>query len=158
MSDSQATKNVLKTWTLIAAAVIILRIIFEQAGASSAIASIFGVAWLYFLIPAHLAVTISKSGVAAPYLELLKNLFFFGLYTRLMVMATYIMAYHFQWTSPRFQLANGGVVGAESALKGYLLLPLQGAGIWIIMVCIIGMIIGGITLFISSKKSAGATS
>ncbi len=137
-------------WPLIIAAVlVVIRIVVEQLGAPETVNNIFGVAWLYFLVPIYFAVQIAGSGVAKPFLELVKSTAIFTAYTRLMVMPTYWLAYMNGWTAPRFTTAQGGVVGeGVTPLQGYLLIPVRNALFWIVAATIVGAIIGGVTLAI----------
>ena len=156
---TESTKGMMKWWLIIAAIVIIVRVILEQIGAPEPVNNIFGVAWLYFIVPFYFAVRIDKSGEPKPYRALFKNLLLYSIYTRLMVMPTYWLAYAFQWAAPRFSLDMGGVVGeGVTALQGYLSVPVRNAIVWIIFVVIQGMILGGLTLLIRRRGSKAAAS
>ena len=88
-------------WPLIVAAIlVVLRIILEQLGAPDSINNLLGVAWLHFLVPFYLAYRIQASRSNRPYRALFKELFLYTLCTRLMVMVTYWLAYLWQWQSP----------------------------------------------------------
>lgn len=154
MTGSQATSGLMKAGLLIAAAVIVVRIALEQAGAPRSVNMIFGVAWLYFIMPVLFALRIGGSGVRRPFLALLKDLLLFAVYTRLMVLVTYVAAYAFRWQAPRFQADQGGNVGADiDAVQGMLVIPLRNAAAWVLFVTILGVIIGGITLKIRKKPN-----
>ncbi|KAA3620056.1 MAG: hypothetical protein DWQ05_04835 [Calditrichaeota bacterium] len=151
---TQNTKSMIRLPLILAAAVIIIRIILEQLGSPSVVNNIFGVAWFYFLVPVYFALEISKSGTASPYKSLFISLLLFIVYTRIMVMATYMLAWSLQWQAPRFSTDNGGVVGeGVTALQGLLITPITGAFFWVVSGVILGMIIGGITLVIKRKKA-----
>ncbi|KAA3656478.1 MAG: hypothetical protein DWQ10_15295 [Calditrichaeota bacterium] len=152
------SNSMMKMPLILAAAIIIIRIVLEQLGSPQTINPIFGVAWLYFLVPIYFALEIKKSGSDTPYKSLFATLGFFAIYTRLMVFVTYMLAWWLQWPAPRFSLDQGGVVGeGVSALQGLLIIPLRNAVIWIIFAVIIGMLIGWITMVIkSSRNKAGA--
>ena len=91
------TNGMLKWPLLIAAGLVVARVISEQLGAPESINVVFGVVWLYFIVPFYFVSAIVKNGSTRPYLELLWNLFVFSLTTRLMVLPTYWLAYAFQW-------------------------------------------------------------
>ncbi|MGH7594756.1 MAG: hypothetical protein ACREOI_00300 [bacterium] len=155
MASFLSTKVNMKWPLVIAAILVVARIVFEQMGASENVNNIFGVAWLYFLAPIYFAVQIANSGVAKPFLELVKSTAIFTAYTRLMIMPTYWLAYMNGWTAPRFSITQGGVVGeGMTPLKAYLLIPVRNALIWTVFATVVGAIIGGITLAI---KRRGAT-
>jgi hypothetical protein len=79
----------------------------------------------------------------------------FGVYTRVMVMVTYMAAYVLKWQAPRFSVSMGGNVGPDvSALQGLLVIPLRNALVWVVFAVVAGMIIGGITLYAKTKKPA----
>ncbi len=148
------SKSMLRLPLIIAAALVLIRIVLEQAGSPDSINNIFGVAWLYFLVPVYFAMQISQFELDSPYRSLFIALGLYAIYTRLMVLPTYSLAWWLNWQSPRFQLQQGGVVGeGVTALQGLLLVPLRNAGIWIIAAIIIGMIIGSGILAVKRKSA-----
>jgi hypothetical protein len=154
---NKVTGGLMKAGVLVAACIIVVRIILEQFGAPESVNNIFGVAWLYLVFPVLFALRIAASGEAGPFKALFKALLLFGVYTRLMVMASYMLAFLFQWQAPRFSLKMGGNVGPDvSALQGLLVIPARNALIWIVMATVLGMIIGGIILFRKRKPAPPA--
>ena len=155
MAEMNLVHQRLKWPLIIAVGIIVIRIILEQLGAPEMINNIFGVAWLYFLVPFYFAVQIDRSGEASPYKSLFLHVTLFGVYTRIMVAVTYMAAYVFQWPAPRFSLALGGVVGDNvSPLQGLLIIPVRNALLWIVFAAAIGMILGGITLALKKRSAA----
>jgi hypothetical protein len=140
----------MKIGLVVAAAIVVLRIILEQAGAPEAVNNIFGVAWLYFLMPILFANAIAASDHPRPYKALLKDVLLFGVFTRLMVMVTYMLAYALRWSAPRF------VNVERDFVQGFFLIPIGAALIWILMATAIGMIIGSIVFLVKRKKPAPA--
>jgi len=154
MSDD---RTVMRVGIIVAAIIIVVRIVLELAGAPLSVNNIFGVAWLYFIMPVLFALAIRAKASAGPYLSLLKDVVLFGVYTRLMVMVTYVVAYFLRWSAPRFTVAGGGNVGDNVSLfSGVLFIPVRNALIWVVFVTVVGMIIGSITLLIR-RKPAPAT-
>ena len=144
----------LKWPLLLALAVIVIRIFLEQLGAPESINNLFGVAWLYFLVPVFFGLEIARHRDPSPLKSLFVHVLLFGVYTRLMVAITYMMAYAWQWTSPRFLVERGGTVGEGiSPLEGYLIIPLRNAVLWIIGATLVGMIVGGITILIKQQPA-----
>jgi hypothetical protein len=140
---------------LVAALIVIVRVVFEQLGAPESVNFVFGVVWLYFIVPFTFASAIVKSGAARPYVELFKNLLVFSVITRLMVVPTYWLAYAFQWPALRFRLDAGGVVGeGVTPLFGYLIYPALNGLSWVIFAVLVGMLLGGITLYVRRRKMA----
>lgn len=153
------TGNLLKWPLIVTAILVVLRIVLEQLGAPDSINNLLGVAWLHLLAPFYFAYQISASGSGQPYRALLKDLFNYTLYARLMVLATYWMAYLWQWQSHRFLLAEGGNVGEGiGPFEGYLLIPVRNAVVWTVMAMVVGMALGSILLLIKRRgdKTAGA--
>ena len=153
------TGNRLKWPLIVAAILVVLRIVLEQLGAPDSINNLLGVAWLHFLVPFYLAYQIQASGSDRPYRALFKDLFLYSLYTRLMVLVTYWMAYLWQWQSPRFLVSGGGNVGEGiGPLEGYLLIPGRNLVVWIVMAMVIGLVLGSLLLIIKGRgqKTVGA--
>jgi hypothetical protein len=151
MSDD---RKVMRVGLVLAAIIIVVRIVLEQTGAPESINNIFGVAWLYFLFPALFALGIRAREHAGPYKLLLKDVVLFAVYTRVMVAVTYMLAYFFKWNAPRFGLAGGGNVGDNvSLVNGALLIPVRNAIIWIVLATVVGMIIGSVTLLLSRRSA-----
>ena len=154
---NRVTGGLMKAGVLVAACIIVVRIILEQMGSPESVNYIFGVAWLYLIFPVPFALNISASGEPGPFKALFKTLLLFGVYTRLMVMATYMMAYLLKWQAPRFGTKMGGNVGPDvGALQGLLLIPVRNALIWIVTATVVGMIIGGAVLFAKRKGTPPA--
>jgi len=84
---NKVTGGLMKAGVLVAACIIVVRIILEQFGAPESVNNIFGVAWLYLIFPVLFALRIAASGEPGPFKALFKTLLLFGVYTRLMVMA-----------------------------------------------------------------------
>lgn len=149
---TESTRAMMKWPLIIAAALIVVRIVLEQVGAPETVNNIFGVAWLYFIVPFYFAARIAKSGDPKPFRVLFKKLLLFSIYTRLMVMPAYWLAYAFEWAAPRFSLAMGGVVGeGVTPLQGTIWYPGRNAIVWIIFAVALGMILGGVSLLIRRR-------
>lgn len=157
MGSTRSTKKIMDAGLIVAAVIVVLRIILEQAGAPGKVNFVFGVAWLYFLLPICLALRIASSGEASPFLGLFKDVLLFSVYTRLMVMITYVIAYFFRWNAPRFTPKEGGNVGPSiGLLQGILLIPVRNFVFWVVMATVVGMVIGGITLAVAKWSSRPA--
>jgi hypothetical protein len=151
------SRSVMKIGVIIAAILIVVRIALEQAGAPESINNIFGVAWLYFVFPIFFAWSVAARCETGRYKALLKDVLLFAVYTRVMVMVTYALAYFLRWRAPRFSSAMGGTVGENvSLLSGVVIIPVRNALIWVLAATIIGMIIGSVILLIKRKKPAKA--
>jgi hypothetical protein len=156
MLKHQSTRKIMRVGLLLAAAIIVVRVVLEQLGAPETIDTIFGVAWLYFLLPICLAIKIATDGEPKPVAKLFKDVLSFAVITRIMVMITYMAAYVFHWQAPRFSLAGGGNVGpGVSPVNGVLVIPARNLVFWVIFATIIGMLTGGITLWVKRRMPAG---
>jgi hypothetical protein len=154
MPDNSKT---MKWGIIIAALILVVRIVLEQADAPGAISFVSGVAWLYFILPILFALSIRAKNYPDPYRILLKNVLLFAVYTRVMVMITYMLAYVFKWKAPRFSANSGGNVGENISIwKGLLFIPVRNALFWIVMATIVGMIIGSVTLLLKRNTSSPA--
>lgn len=148
--------KLMKIGLIVAVAIILIRIILEQAGAPLAVNYIFGVAWLYFVMPVLFAISIRTFGRARPFGRLLKDVVLFAVYTRVMVAITYMLAYYLRWDASRFSEKQGGTVGDSiTVLQGLLLIPLRNVFFWIVMATVLGIIIGSITLAVKRKPPQG---
>ena len=146
-------KALIKTPLILAAVIIVARLALEGVGAPGMITMIVGVTWIHFLVPVYLGFRIAGAGSSSPFKDLFKAIFFFTLYTRLMVMVTYILAHPLGLSATRFSVEGGGGVGAESALQGMVISPGRNFLITIVVLPIVGMILGSITLFIKRKMA-----
>ncbi len=152
MATERSTGKIMKTGVIVAAIIVVVRIILEHVGAPASVNMVFGVAWLYLLLPICFALRIASAGEASPFKGLFMDVLLFGVYTRLMVMLTYIIAYFYKWQAPRFSASQGGNVGENiTPLMGAVVIPVRNAVIWVIFAAVVGMIIGGITLLIARK-------
>ena len=150
MPTDRSTGTLMKVGVVIAAFIIVVRIVLEQLGAPESINNVFGVAWLYFIFPILFALRIQEAGEPSPFKSLVWNMVLFGIYTRLMVMITYMIAYTLRWQAPRFRGNVGENVGF---LMGFLVIPLRNAIIWVVIVTLLAVLIGGITLRLKKKPS-----
>jgi hypothetical protein len=149
MTKDKAIASTLKYGLLIAAIIVVVRIVLELLGAPPYVNAVFGVAWLYLLMPIVFAFVITGAGASHPFKVLFINLLLFAIYTRIMVWITYMFAYAFRWQASRFSIAQGGNVGDNvSVLNGILLIPARNGLIWVVFAIIVGMIIGGITILL----------
>ena len=146
-------KGLLKWPLIIAAIVVVVRVVLEQAGAPDRLNNLFSVVVLYVLVfPLYFAVRIANSGVARPYRTLLKTTALYTALARSMVIPTYWLAYYFQWTAPRFSVAQGGNVGeGVTPLFAYILIPLGAALAWILASLVIGGGLGSIVIAVKRK-------
>ena len=146
-------KGLLK-WPLIIAAILVAgRIISEQAGAPDRLNNLFSVVILYVMIaPLYFAFRIAGSAVERPYRALLKTIALFTALARSMVIPTYWLAYHFQWTAPRFSVREGGNVGPNvPPLVGYLVIPFAAAIVWILISLVVGGLLGSLVIKLKRK-------
>ena len=141
-------QGMLKWPLIIAAAVVVLRVVLEQAGAPGAVTNAFSVVLLYLLIcPIYFAVRIAKTGEARPYWTLIKKTALYAALARFMVVPTYWLAYIYQWPAPRFSKAMGGVVGEGiTPLSAYILIPGMAVAAWIVGSIVIGGGVGSVII------------
>ena len=137
-------KGILKWPLIVAAIVVVLRVIVERAGAPSQISNLLSVAALTTVLgPLYFAIQIALGKKPRPYLMELQLVFVYAVCVRAMVLPTYWAARIFNWTESRF-----GGVNNPNPIVGFLALPLLTAAFWIVVSMISGTIIGFATLAI----------
>jgi len=152
-------KGILKWPLIIAAFLVVVRVILERAGAPEPVNNVFSVVVFYVLIaPLYFAFRIAGSGVAAPYKTLLKTTALFTALARSMVIPTYWLAYAYQWPQYRFSVGAGGNVGpGVSPFMGYAGIPLLAAAVWILISLIVGGGLGCILIAVKRKSARKAS-
>jgi hypothetical protein len=151
--------GMLKGPLIIAAILVVGRVVLERAGAPGWLNNLFSVVVLYvFIVPLYFAFRIANSGVDRPYRTLFKKIALFTALARSMVIPTYWLAYHYQWTEFRFSVAAGGNVGPNvSPLMGYVGIPVGAAIAWILISLLVGGSLGSIVIKLKRKVPAHAT-
>jgi hypothetical protein len=149
-------KGMLKWPLIIAAILVVSRIILEQAGAPGGVNNLFSVVILYVLVaPLYFAFRIANSGIERPYRTLLKKTALFTALARSMVIPTYWLAYRFQWTAPRFSVEQGGNVGPNVIpVWGYVFIPLGAAVVWILISLVVGGGLGSLLIKLKRRTPA----
>ena len=148
-------KGMLKWPLIIAAIFVVVRVVLEQAGSPEWLNSLVSLVALYLLVvPLYFSFRIANSGIDRPYRTLLKMTALYTALARSMVIPMYWLAYHFQWSAPRFSVALGGNVGPNvTTIFGYVLIPLGAAVAWIVASLVTGGGLGSIVIVI--KRKAG---
>ena len=143
-----ALKGILK-WPLIVAAIVVLfRVIVERAGAPHAISNLLSVAALTTVLgPLYFGLQIGLAGKPRPYLMLIQLVITYAVCARAMVLPTYWAARMLHWTEPRF-----AGVDAANPLVGFIALPLITAAVWIVASMVTGSAIGFITLALMRSR------
>jgi hypothetical protein len=140
-------KTLLKWPLIVTFGVIVVRIVLEESGAPQAINTIVGVVWLQLLVPVYFGLMLANSTKLPRFVTLAKLVVLYALCTRLMVLASYSLAYVFQWSAPRFSVEGGGVVGeGVTPLQGLLLTPALNQVFWVIGGVVLGMLLGSASL------------
>jgi hypothetical protein len=142
-------KGILKWPLVLAAIVVILRVIAERAGAPAIVSNLLSVAALHTLIvPIYLAVRLANGGVERPYWNLFKLILIYVVATRAMILPTYWLARIFRWPENRF-----AGLSDSPPFEGFIGIPLVTAGIWIVASLVVGGIVGSVILAILSPRS-----
>jgi len=135
-------KGILKWPLIVAAIVVVLRVIVERSGAPAAVSNMLSVAALTTVLgPLYFALQVGLAGKPHPNSMLIRLIFIYALCARAMVLPTYWAARMFNWTEPRF-----AGVDSPNPLVGFIALPLITAAFWIVASMVIGGAIGFITL------------
>jgi hypothetical protein len=141
-----ALKAILKWPLIVAAAVTIIRVILERAGAPYPIPSLFSVVLLHTLLgPIYFAVHIGSSSVARAYAQQFKLVAIYVVLARAMILPTYWLARIYHWPENRF----AGLWGPDvNAFAGFVGVPLVTALIWIVISIICGNALGAVIIAI----------
>ena len=138
-------KELLKWPLIVAAAVVVLRVITERAGAPGPVNSMLSVVALHTLLgPLYFAILIGRTGSPHPYRTLFAAIFLYVVGTRAMVLPTYWLARIYRWPEPRF----AGLADSPPFV-GFVSIPFGTAGIWICISLVIGGAIATIVLTIA---------
>jgi hypothetical protein len=141
-------KGILRWPLIVAAVVVVLRVIVERAGAPARVSNLFSVAALTTVLgPLYFAIQIALSNKPRPYLTLVQLVFLYAVCARAMVLPTYWAARIFNWPESRF-----GGVSAPNPVVGFLALPLLTAAFWIVASMVGGTILGSGTLAIMRSR------
>jgi len=144
-------KGILKWPLIIAAVVVVLRVVVEQAGAPSAVANLLSVVALHFLIgPVYFAIRIAKSGIPGPYATLFQLITLYVVLTRAMLLPTYWLARVYEWPQQRFY----GVAGPDvTPFTGFIAIPFATAAFWIVASVIFGGVVGSVIIAITNRSA-----
>ncbi len=135
-------KHILKWPLIIAAAVVVLRIVVERAGAPHSVSNMLSIVALHTLLgPLYFAVWLGRTSQPRPYRTLFALIALYAVLTRAMVLPAYWLARIFQWPESRF----AGLADA-SPFVGFVAIPFMTAGMWICASLVIGGAIGTATL------------
>jgi hypothetical protein len=147
-------KGILKWPLVIAAIIVVARVLVERAGAPEAASGLLSTVVLQVLIvPVYLAIRIAKSGITQPYKELFKLTAIYAVCVRAMVLPPYWLARMYGWTDSRF----AGLSESESnALIGYIAIPVVTGLFWIVASIVIGGLIGSILIAFARRKGTSA--
>lgn len=144
--------KLLKWPVVLAAIAVVLRVVLEQAGMTGLAVNLVSIVALYLVIcPVYFALQIAATDDPHPYKTHIGITAFYTALCRAMVIPTYWLAYAYQWTAPRFQIANGGVVGPGSSVLYTIGFPFAAALIWILASIVIGGGIGSLVIKFSRR-------
>jgi hypothetical protein len=149
----KVTAGILKWPLIIAAIVVVLRVILERAGAPNTVSNLASLVMLALVIfPLYFGYRIANTDTPRPYVALLKLVAAYAVLSRLLVIPTYWLAYIYQWPEPRFAAANGGVVGdGITPLTAYIVIPLAALLAWPIGSLVIGGALGSVLIKLKRK-------
>jgi hypothetical protein len=145
-------KGILKWPLVIAAIVVVARVVTEQSGVTDTINNLISVVALHLLIvPLYIAVRIAKSGTPRPYATLFKLIALYVVLTRAMIIPVYWLARIYEWPQQRFY----GTWGPEvSAFVGFIGVPFVTAASWIVGSLIFGGAIGSLVIAVMSRSAS----
>ena len=121
-------KGILKWPLIVAAVVVVLRVVNERAGGPPALSSALSVVALHtLLVPVYFAIRLARSGAERPYAALLKLILVYAIWTRAMLIPVYWLARVFEWPESR----SDGLYGPDvNAIVGFIVIPFVTALFW----------------------------
>lgn len=149
-------KGILKWPLIIAAVVMVLRVVNERAGGPPLLSSALSVVALHTLLaPVYFAIRLAGSGVERPVAALLKLILVYAVITRAMLIPVYWLARIFEWPEPRFY----GLFGPDvNAFVGFIGVPFVTALFWIVTSVVFGGAIGaGLLAMMRSRAKVAGT-
>jgi len=150
-------KGILKWPLIIAALVVVLRIVVERTGGPGWLANTLSIAVMHTLLaPIYFAIRLGiNSGVQRPYAALFKLILIFVLSTRAMLIPVYWLGRIYEWPESRFYGLFGPEVGP---FEGFIGVPFVTAAIWIVSSLVVGGAIGSALIaFLRSRTNAASS-
>jgi hypothetical protein len=146
--------GILKWPLIVAAVVVVLRVVFERLGVPESVNNVLSIAVMHTLIvPLYIGWQLGRRKSERPFLTLLKLVALYAVLTRIMILPTYWAARIFQWTNNRF----GGLWGdGIDPIRGFVAVPLGTAAIWIVASIVVGGVLGSVALAVTRKVSHGS--
>jgi hypothetical protein len=143
-------KGILKWPLIVAAVVVVLRVIAERAGAPNAVSNLLSIVALHtFIGPVYFGIRLGRSKAPRPFVTLIKLVGIYAAATRAMVLPTYWLARILEWPEPRF---NGLWGPGVTPFVGFVGVPFATAAFWIGASIVIGGAIGAATLRLSGRS------
>jgi hypothetical protein len=140
-------KGLLKGPLIVAAVVVVGRVVTERLGAPQRLNDWISAAALTCLIaPAYFAMKIARGGVPRPYSTLLKTTALYASLVRAMLLPVYWLAFYFGWPELRFFVPPD-----TGPLGGYITYPFGTAAFWIVASVIVGGILGALIIAVGRR-------
>ena len=140
-------KGLLKGPLIVAAVVVVGRVVMERLGAPQSVNDWISAAALTCLIgPAYFAMKIARSGAPRPYSTQLKATALYAVLVRAMLLPVYWLAFYLGWPEPRFFVPPDA-----GPLVGYIALPFGTAAFWIVASVIVGGILGALIIALGRR-------
>jgi hypothetical protein len=149
-------KGILKWPLILAAVVVVLRVVIERNGGPPALSNALSIAVFHTLVaPVYFAIRLAGSSVERPYAALLKLILVFAVLTRAMLIPVYWLARILEWPESRFY----GLYGPDvNAFVGFIAVPFVTALIWIVSSVVVGGAVGaGLLALMRSRSKVGTT-
>jgi hypothetical protein len=141
-------KDILRWPLIVAAVVVVLRVLLERAGAPATVTNLFSVVALHLVIaPVYFGIRVGLSGQPRPYLTLITLVASFVVMTRAMIIPIYWLAHIQGWEQQRF----GGLGPDTPPFIAYFTIPFGTAALWIVATLVIGNVLGSVAVAITSR-------
>lgn len=143
-------KDILRWPLIIAAIVVVLRVVLELAGAPNTVTRLLSAVALHLVIaPVYFGIRLGLSGQPRPYRTLIMLVASFVVIARAMIIPVYWLAHIEGWEQQRF----GGLGPDTPPFIAYFTIPFATAAFWIAASLVIGNALGSVALAITSRMS-----
>jgi hypothetical protein len=147
--------SLLKTPLIIAAIVVVGRVIIERTNVVPQISNYLSAVVLTVLLaPLYFGLKIAFNRIPRPYATHLKATALYAVLVRAMILPVYWLAFYYGWPEQRFAIPPEAGTGP---LAGYVIVPFLTAAFWILASIIVGGAIGALIIAVHQRVSRAST-
>src|SRR5436190_20232169 len=99
----KSESGILKWPLIIAAIIVVVRVIFERMGVPETVNNLLSIAAMHtVIVPVYIAIQLGRRNAERPFFSLFLQIAVYAVLTRLMILPTYWAGRIFHWTNNRF--------------------------------------------------------